>query len=517
MDINILLLQIVGAWCAVVLWQARVSWRSGWVWLAIGLIALGVGGWYAFPRSVGLVVGGVWFLLGLLPIVLLSRVNNFCDLQQWGKAASIAKIVALLHPADGLWQYPGYISALALGYSGDWEAAEARIDPRDATRFSVGRWSIMTLYRGAAEWEKLLGVLADWESRFNWQKEVYIKIYSLRAMGEIGEREVLLERWTDWRSDMGKEVEKMALLYLMAFFGDIDRTNALLATVFRGYPRENCLYWQGVALANSGSRDAAQEIWDDLYPEAPPTLKAAIVRQQQQKYLPLGDLGAAEELFQIATKMVDLQATKEMDSSFEKRRMPVTYFFIITIGIAFLLQLFVGNGTIKSWVLYRLGALVPAAVVIRGEWWRMVTANFLHGGWMHALMNVAGLYWLGETLEHRLGSWRFAFVYCFCGIGAMGVITYLGWDADPQTITIGASGAIMGLLGVAISTSLRQWLRDRSPAIGGEFKSLAAVAVVQLIVDRLTPQISVVGHAAGLFCGVLIGAAIGMKKNRQSS
>ena len=92
-------------------------------------------------------------------------------------------------------------------------------------------------------------------------------------------------------------------------------------------------------------------------------------------------------------------------------------------------------------------ALVPADVVTRFYVWQLVTYLFLHGGFFHVLFNMLALWFFGKDLEDIWGTRRFLQFYFFCGIGA-GIFVVLGnyLFADPRIPTIGASGAIYGVL-----------------------------------------------------------------------
>ncbi len=112
--------------------------------------------------------------------------------------------------------------------------------------------------------------------------------------------------------------------------------------------------------------------------------------------------------------------------------------------------------------LYRLGALIPEAV-FAGEWWRILSANFLHLNWLHLSANMLGLYVLGRIVEARLGIIRFLIAYFFSGVGSMITIAVLSIVTQvPELICVGASGAIMGLLGVIAAILTRGWRRERS-------------------------------------------------------
>jgi membrane associated rhomboid family serine protease len=78
-------------------------------------------------------------------------------------------------------------------------------------------------------------------------------------------------------------------------------------------------------------------------------------------------------------------------------------------------------------------------------WWTMLTCIFLHGGWMHFLGNMWFLYIFGDNVEDRLGHVAFLLFYLFCGVGAS--LAHLLTNADSSIPTIGASGAIAGVMG----------------------------------------------------------------------
>jgi len=95
-------------------------------------------------------------------------------------------------------------------------------------------------------------------------------------------------------------------------------------------------------------------------------------------------------------------------------------------------------------------ALVPADVVTRFYVWQLATYLFLHGGFLHILFNMLGLWFFGKDLEDIWGTRRFLQFYLFCGVGA-GIISVLAnYLFGSRTVpTIGASGAIYGIFLVA--------------------------------------------------------------------
>jgi membrane associated rhomboid family serine protease len=127
-----------------------------------------------------------------------------------------------------------------------------------------------------------------------------------------------------------------------------------------------------------------------------------------------------------------------------------------------------------------------------GEWWRMLSAAFLHYGPFHLAINMYSLYFAGSLLEQVIGRWRFALLYFGSGIaGSAGAI----W-LSPNSVTVGASGAIFGILGALFVLE-----RQRHISTGGQ---VAGLIVLNLIFTFALSNISVGGHIGGLIGGVIL-------------
>lgn len=100
-----------------------------------------------------------------------------------------------------------------------------------------------------------------------------------------------------------------------------------------------------------------------------------------------------------------------------------------------------------NYALYALGAKFGEAITVRHEWWRLVTAGFLHGGWLHIGMNSWVLYDLGAQVEQIYGTPRFLVIYF------VGTVTgfYMSLLVSPNVPSIGASAGITGLIGAMIA------------------------------------------------------------------
>ncbi|MEU6573196.1 rhomboid family intramembrane serine protease [Streptomyces sp. NPDC046805] len=134
--------------------------------------------------------------------------------------------------------------------------------------------------------------------------------------------------------------------------------------------------------------------------------------------------------------------------------------------------------------------------VAEGQYYRMLTAMFLHGGYLHILFNMLSLWWIGGPLEAALGRARYLALYFISGL-AGGALSYL--LAAPNQPSLGASGAIFGLFG-ATAVLLRRLNYDMRPVI--------ALLVINLIITFGVPGIAWQAHIGGLVAGVITGYAM---------
>ena len=135
----------------------------------------------------------------------------------------------------------------------------------------------------------------------------------------------------------------------------------------------------------------------------------------------------------------------------------------------------------------------PVHGVASGEWYRLVTAMFLHYGLLHLLLNMYALWVLGRDLEALLGPLRFLGLYLVAGLGG-NVAAYL--FSQPNEASAGASTAIFGLF-AAVFVIMRRLGRDTS--------AIVPILVINLIFTFTVPNISIPGHVGGLVTGAAMG------------
>lgn len=171
---------------------------------------------------------------------------------------------------------------------------------------------------------------------------------------------------------------------------------------------------------------------------------------------------------------------------------PVTSALIAINLLVFLITVGQGAGVNSpGGELFRKGALV-GVLVGQGDWWRLVTAMFLHAGVLHIAFNMLALWWLGSVVEQALGPLRFLLVYFSSGLaGSAGALVISGL----YTPTVGASGAIFGIMGALL---VLEYLQTGSFA--GQAMSMI---VINLALSFAIPNISIGGHIGGLIGGVV--------------
>jgi rhomboid protease GluP len=164
------------------------------------------------------------------------------------------------------------------------------------------------------------------------------------------------------------------------------------------------------------------------------------------------------------------------------------------------------GGATNSRTLQNLGALEPRAVVVRHEYWRLLTALFLHYGKLHLGINLLGLYVLGPALERMIGATKFTLSYLLSGLGSSAGVVLLWWfGLTKSNLLVGASGSIMGVIGVSAGLLLRH---RRSPLAGRQLQSIIAIVIIQTAFDLWSPQVSLAAHLSGFLSGVAIGLVL---------
>jgi rhomboid protease GluP len=145
-------------------------------------------------------------------------------------------------------------------------------------------------------------------------------------------------------------------------------------------------------------------------------------------------------------------------------------------------------------------------LTLSGEWWRLLTCVFVHGGLLHIAFNMWCLWDLGALSESLYGRWTFGVIYLICGLGAS--LASVAWN--PQVMSVGASGAIFGLAGALIAAfKLGEFSVPRA-ALSGPLRSLLVFVVFNLGFGAVSGFTDNAAHVGGLVTGLILGALIAL-------
>ncbi len=169
---------------------------------------------------------------------------------------------------------------------------------------------------------------------------------------------------------------------------------------------------------------------------------------------------------------------------------------ILFINLIMTVILFIdGNFSIVTLIKY--GGLNPLLITQFHEYYRLLTVMFLHGSIIHFLVNSFAIFYLAGQMELILGPKKYALLYFVSGIGSSLLVVLFG--AQDQ-ITVGASGAIFGIMGgmLLLTFTRSKWFNKQT------IRSIRQMTIINLAITFLVPNISVYGHLGGLITGIIL-------------
>ena len=178
------------------------------------------------------------------------------------------------------------------------------------------------------------------------------------------------------------------------------------------------------------------------------------------------------------------------------RRDPQLAYALIAINVIVFVAMAAGGGGFVGrggGEVFQNGALA-AVFVADGEWWRIITAGFLHAGLLHLAFNMYFLWFLGNLMEPEMGKLRFGIIYFVSLLGG----SFGALLLSPDAFTVGASGAVFGAMGAAI-------IAMRARGIDPMQSGLGVTLLLNLGITFVIPGISIGGHLGGLVAGGIVG------------
>lgn len=448
-----------------------------------------------------------------IPALGMRQVTAWVDQERYQAAHRLAQVLRWLHPADGWRDYPTLLKAMALAQQGDMQQAIALLDRYRSPITPIGRLATVLSYRLEGRWADLLAWVHDHNFIPQLRYDLSLMTYYVRALGETGDLNQLIDTVESYSPQLERLGNSRTLnvfrLFVFAFCGQVDALQRLFQRSFKTCAPAFRHYWQGIAELSSGHHETGRQRLLTLQTTADSILGGAIARHLTQPLIEPDQI-----LSEAARKRL---AQIEIDGQQEQRYGRLFTFFnrtaYGTYGLISLNLLIFGveearGGSENLDTLYNLGALVPEEVW-QGEWWRLIAANFLHYGLLHLVMNMLGLYLLGGFVEAAIGLGRYLLVYFMSGVGAMGVISLLAVVFhSSDELLVGASAAIMGLVGATVVMMVYGWRRERSRLAARNLRILLFVVALQTLFDLTTPGVSALGHFLGLIWGAGITSVL---------
>ena len=191
----------------------------------------------------------------------------------------------------------------------------------------------------------------------------------------------------------------------------------------------------------------------------------------------------------------------------EKKKPYITIGLIITNIIIFIVLEWKGNSLDAEYMM-EMGAVYPEKIQVDGEYWRLITATFMHFGFSHLLNNMVLLGTAGQILERAIGPLKYLILYLLAGVGGSTLSYVQMLHSGDYAVAAGASGAIFGIVGALLWIVIRN--KGHYETLTG--KGLVAMIVLCLYYGISTGGVDNWGHIGGLIGGFLIGNLFYMRK-----
>lgn len=182
---------------------------------------------------------------------------------------------------------------------------------------------------------------------------------------------------------------------------------------------------------------------------------------------------------------------------------------LIAVNVIYFLYLEIVGSSEDILFMLEHGAMYAPAVLIGNEYYRLLTAMFMHFGINHIINNMIVLFALGDHLERALGHFKYLFLYLACGISS-NVISMILSGVESSVVSAGASGAIFGVAGALLSAVLinRGRLENLST------RQLMVMIVLSLYLGFTESGVDNVAHISGLLSGIIFGVLLYRRPRR---
>ncbi|MBL8901331.1 MAG: rhomboid family intramembrane serine protease [Planctomycetes bacterium] len=487
-------------------------------------LAIGAAGALAYARRDELLAWAAflaWLLLALLPALVARWLQRLVLQRRYALARPLGALIGLLAPRAFPREIRQLIDAYVHLHAGRVDECRVLLRELAAGRSPARSAAARALCVLEGTWGARLAELerdrAEQLARGIVDVDALTELASARAesgdlSGALELRAQLRTLPTPPRTPVERALEQ---LESFAYGGRPRGVAALCDGALAALPALERRLWLATAALRRGERALARAELLALQPLVDPLRRRIVERRlaESESATPAIDEATQAELEALEAQAIEEQELFQALAS-RPLRAPVTLALLGALVAVFVWEELRGGSTSLE-VLYEMGALYAPAVA-EGEYWRLGAALFLHYGALHLALNALALLAWGPPLERNLGRLRFALLYFGAGLLSMiSVCAAARWQGGPSGILVGASGAILGLLGAALADLVARRRRRSSPWLERNLRFLLLLLGLQVAFDLLVPQVSQLGHLAGAAAGFALGLLL--RRERESA
>lgn len=504
MDLQFVIALNVMSIAALFVVMGFASWRpenTSWIVANAIVVAVGFACLTFAPGLSGWVTTLLFVPFVIVPNILARLAVRADIMSKTSNAQRYMQIASLLHPSPSMRFHAGLYRGLKALDDGDGGAELSALAAKSTGRQRLLANLLMNARLG--RWEEVAR-LCDASEPLTADTVAF----RVRSCGELGRVEDLLRAYRAGKDSLSGIAVPLTQAMALAFGGRVKAVEQILSGRLAKMNPELKTYWHAVAkLAAGQDVEAAKASLSQLAASSARvgTRLAAgrLVARPETIALPQLSTSARYTLDDIE-RAIPQPNEPAIRTNLLIGQFPVTIALLVANFVMYGIELMT-DALEQNSALLALGAAQPRLILDEGEWWRLLAAAFLHGGFLHITLNMLNLYILGRILEPMMGSVRFAIAYLVGAVlSSYGSVLVLQYYSEDEVL-VGASGAIFALIGLLVAFTLVNFLSTREPIEKQRLTNLVAIALIQFVIGAMVPQIAGSAHMAGFAVGIVTG------------
>ncbi len=511
---------ILAAIRLVVLWRMGAGWHALQILQLFLVMAASAAGLWFSGTVIWLVAAWTLTILFIVtPRLLAVAASSAYARGNWANSARWWNIVSWIHGGNLGRIHRRYADALRAFAAGDARTAEAILEDVAARPMPV-------MWRGAAllwrmsfiqlqrDWERAVACYESVGNWGNWGLALRARLLAARAYAETGKMDAALRclqlaAMSPQAPGQLDELVWRTRVEVAAIAGDEPELERLLSEIMDRLPEKTAgmfgSYWRGRCALVAGKFEEAekhfrqaqfanrtgQTFWANAITDClnlAQTRPALLCHRDHPFYL---------HVMQVL-RTSDRQAEPWRALMTTRKVAPVMAGMLALLAVTYLTDFVFARTTNAD--LWRLAGNT-AQTVHGGEWWRAVSALFLHANLLHLALNGAGLWMFGAAIERAWGWPRMLVVFLAAGVAGN---VASAWHA-PYDVAIGASGSVFGLIGAFAVAAYRLRGQAYRPLRNHLLAMLAVIIALDFTIGGLEPMVDNVAHVGGFLAGLVAG------------